>query len=155
MELVTIKLCDIKPYEKNPRKNDEAIAAVKESIRQCEYIAPIILDENNIILAGHTRYKALLELGWTEAQCVVKDGLTEEQKKKYRLLDNKTAEIAGWDFDLLDGELEELDFEGFDFGFMMFDNDTNIDDFFVEAGPEKEKEPKKIQCPHCGEWFEP
>lgn len=117
MELVTLKLTDIKPYERNARNNDQAIAAVAESIRQCEYIAPIVVDENNVILAGHTRWKALKQLGRTEAQCVVKSGMTDEQKRKYRLLDNKTAELAEWDVDLLADELNGLDFGGFDFGF--------------------------------------
>jgi site-specific DNA-methyltransferase (adenine-specific) len=110
MELKKIELSKIKPYEKNARKNDEAVEYVVKSIQQCEYIAPIILDENNVILAGHTRYKALKKLGYKEAECVIKEGLTEEQKKKYRLLDNKTAEFADWDFDLLKDELDGIDF---------------------------------------------
>lgn len=114
MELKKIELSKIKPYEKNARKNDEAVEYVIKSIEQCEYVAPIILDENNVILAGHTRYKALKKLGYTEAECVIKEGLSEEQKKKYRLLDNKTAEFAEWDFDLLKDELDGLDFEDLD-----------------------------------------
>lgn len=110
MELIELALADIVPYKRNPRRNDEAVDAVAESIRQCSYVAPIIVDENNVILAGHTRYKALQKLGRTSAEVVVKRGLTEEQKKKYRLLDNKTNELAEWDFDLLFEELESLDF---------------------------------------------
>lgn len=115
--LTTVQLKDIVPYENNPRHNDQAVEAVAESIRQCEYIAPIIVDENGVILAGHTRHKALESLGKTEAEVMIVAGLTEEQKKKYRLLDNKTNEMASWDFDLLELELEDIDFEGFDFGF--------------------------------------
>lgn len=129
MELVTLKLTDIKPYERNARKNDHAVAAVAESIRQCEYIAPIIVDENHVILAGHTRWKALKQLGRTEAECVVKSGLTDEQKRKYRLLDNKTAELAGWDVDLLEDELDGLDFGELD--------------FLWDSSEEKEDEPKE------------
>lgn len=114
MELVTLPLDKIKPYERNPRKNDEAVAAVMESIRQCTYVAPIIVDENNIILAGHTRYKALKKLGKTEAEVIVKSGLSDEQKRKYRLLDNKTNELAEWDFAMLAEELEWLDFGNLD-----------------------------------------
>lgn len=114
MELKKIKLSEIKPYERNARKNDDAVEYVIKSIKQCEYIAPIILDENNVILAGHTRYKALKKLGYKEAECVIKEGLTEEQKKKYRLLDNKTSEFAEWDFDLLEDELTDLDFGDLD-----------------------------------------
>ena len=114
MELKKIKIEDIKPYERNPRFNDDAVDAVKKSIEQCEYVSPIVLDENNVILAGHTRYKALKKLGYKEAECVIKEGLTEEQKKKYRLLDNKTNELADWDMDLLSEELEGLDFGDLD-----------------------------------------
>ena len=114
MELKTKKLVEIHPYPGNPRKNDNAVESVAESIRQCGYVAPIIVDENGVILAGHTRYKALQRLGRSEAEVIVKDGLTEEQKKKYRLLDNKTNELASWDFELLAQELEGLDFGDLD-----------------------------------------
>lgn len=114
MEMKKIKIEEIKPYERNARKNDGAVDAVVKSIQQCEYIAPIILDETNVILAGHTRYKALKKLGYKEIECVVKEGLTEQQKKKYRLLDNKTNELAEWDFDLLAEELDGLDFGDLD-----------------------------------------
>lgn len=110
MQLRTVKIDDIIPYDRNARKNDEAVDAVAKSIEQCSYVAPIVIDEDNVILAGHTRLKALKLLGYTDCECIVKDGLTEEQKKKYRLLDNKTSEIAEWDYDLLAEELEGLDF---------------------------------------------
>lgn len=126
--LKTVKLTEIKPYANNPRHNNQAVDAVKESIRQCEYIAPIIVDESMEILAGHTRHKALKALGKTEAEVMIVTGLTDEQKRKYRLLDNKTNELAEWDIDLLEVELEDLDFEGYDFGF-------DIDE---DAPPERE-----------------
>ncbi len=119
MELVKVGLGDVKPYDKNPRKNAAAVDSVAESIKQCSYIAPIIVDEDYIILAGHTRYKALKKLGYTECEILVKAGLTEEQKRKYRILDNKTNELAEWDLELLAEELDGLDFDGFDFGFGM------------------------------------
>ena len=122
-QLKTVKLKDIVPYENNPRHNDQAVDAVKESIKQCEYIAPIIVDEDMVILCGHTRHKALKALGRKEAEVMIVSGLTEEQKKKYRLLDNKTNELASWDIDLLEIELEDLDFEGFDFGFDIDDSE--------------------------------
>lgn len=117
MELLKLKVEQIKPYAKNPRKNDGAVSAVAESIKQCGYCSPIIIDENNVILCGHTRLKALTQLGYKEVECVRKEGMTEEQKQKYRILDNKTAEIAEWDLDLLEQELKDLDFGDFDFGF--------------------------------------
>lgn len=177
MKIVKLKLSEIKPYENNPRRNDQAVDAVAESILQCGYCAPIVVDENNVILAGHTRYKAVKKLGWNEVEVAVKSGLTDEQKRKYRLLDNKTNELAAWDFDLLSEEIEGLDFEGFDFGFNLASTDEDfLDSFFTstenetsnastETNANKEEnkpsgdysfEPdkKKIQCPHCGEWFE-
>ena len=82
MKMQKLKLAEIVPYGNNPRKNDSAVNAVAESIRQCSYITPVIVDEDHVILAGHTRYKALLALGMEEAECLVCDGLTAEQKKK-------------------------------------------------------------------------
>ena len=114
LSLVKRQLADIHPYDKNPRKNDAAVDAVAESIRQCGYIAPIIVDEDGVILAGHTRYRALTKLGKTEVECIVREGLDEEQKKKYRLLDNKTNELAEWDMELLAEELDGLDFGDLD-----------------------------------------
>ena len=110
MEIIKVKLTELKPYGKNPRKNDEAAKAVAKSIEQCGYVAPIIVDENMEILAGHTRLKALTLLKYTEVDCLVKRGLSEAQKRKYRLLDNKTNELAEWDMSLLADELEDLDF---------------------------------------------
>lgn len=110
MEIININLGEIKPYKNNPRKNETAVDAVAESIKQCGYVAPIIVDENMEILAGHTRWKALKKLGKTECECVVKRDLTDEQKRKYRILDNKTNELAGWDIELLFNELDGLDF---------------------------------------------
>lgn len=117
MKIELVPITAIKPYENNPRINDGAVEAVAESIKQCGYCAPIVVDENMVILAGHTRHKALTRLGWVECDVCVVPGLTSEQKRKYRLLDNKTNEIAGWDFALLEQELDGLDFDGFDFGF--------------------------------------
>lgn len=117
LNLKRMKLTDIVPYENNPRNNDKAVEAVVESIKQCGYVAPIIVDEENIILAGHTRYKALQKLGKKEAEVVIRAGLSDEQKRKYRILDNKTTEFADWDFSKLEQELAGLEFGGFDFGF--------------------------------------
>ena len=117
MEIRKVPLSQIIPYENNPRRNDKAVDAVAESIRQCGYCAPIVVDENMVVLAGHTRLKALKRLAYSEAEVVIREGLTEEQKKKYRLLDNKTGELAEWDFEKLEQELENMDFGGFDFGF--------------------------------------
>ena len=128
------------PYENNPRINDEAVADVKESIRQVSYIAPIIIDENNILLAGHTRLKALKELGYKEVDVVIVDDLTEDQKKKYRLYDNKTAEFSKWDVKKLMEELSDVNFRDYDFGQPVSSELSG-----EESGPILKT------CPCCGE----
>ena len=157
MELKRVPLSAIKPYPGNPRINDDAVDAVAESIRQCGYCAPIVVDENMVILAGHTRHKALTKLGGYDVceVCVIPN-LTDEKKKKYRILDNKTNELAGWDFMLLEQELEGLDFEGFDFGFSQLRSglDVTDEDFLKDTEITKEKKKNEVQCPHCGMWFE-
>lgn len=134
LELETIKIKDIHPYERNARKNDQAVDAVVKSIEQCSYVAPIVVDENYVILAGHTRWKAIKKLGRTECECIVKSGLTEDQKKKYRLLDNKTNELADWDFDLLADELDGLDFGDMDidWGIDLYPSEDECDEGEVE-----------------------
>lgn len=145
MEYIKRKLVDIHPYENNPRINDEAVDDVVESIKQCTYISPIIIDEDGVILAGHTRYKALTKLGYKEADVIVVSDLSDEQKKKYRLYDNKTSEFASWDQRKLNEELADVDFEGFDFGQPV--KETKEDD--------KENKTKEVKvCPCCGEEFE-
>lgn len=134
MELKEIALKDIRPYERNPRRNDQAVEAVMKSIQQCEYIAPIVLDESNVVLAGHTRLKALQRLGYSSAQCVIKTGLTEAQKRKYRLLDNKTNELAEWDFDMLAEELEGLDFGDFDIDWGL-EEEPDVDEIAEDTPP--------------------
>lgn len=151
--LIRIAVSDLVPYERNPRKiPQEAIDDVKESYRQCGVIDPIEIDENNVILSGHTRRLAAQEMGIKEVDALRVTGLTEPQKKKYRLLANKTGEKSGWDYELLEWELQDLDFEGYDFGFSTYDG-ADIDDLFEEATP-SEKKPKTVICPECGHEFE-
>lgn len=156
MEIKMVKLADIVPYENNPRKNDDAIQPVAESIKQFGFKVPMILDKENVIVAGHTRYEAAKMLGMDEVPVVYADDLSEDQVRKFRLVDNKTSEFAGWDFSKLEEELEDLDFGDFDWGFEGNGHgEADLDDFFTDA-PEKEpEEPKEIQCPHCGQWFTP
>lgn len=118
MTIKDIEINQIKPYEHNPRKNDDAVDAVAESIRQFGWKQPIVIDKDGVIVAGHTRYKAALKLGCKTVPCVMADDLTEEQVRAYRLADNKTADLADWDFGKLDEELEEIfDIDMGDFGF--------------------------------------
>lgn len=126
MEIINKKLAELKPYENNPRNNDEAVETVANSIKEFGFKNPIIIDKDNVIVCGHTRYKAAEKLGFEDAPCIMADDLTEEQIKAFRLADNKTAELASWDFDLLDTELDSiLDIDMADFGF----EDINVDDF--------------------------
>jgi len=140
----TVLLSKLIPYANNPRKNDDAVPAVEASIEQVGYITPIVVDENYEILAGHTRAKALEKMGADEVQVLVVEGLTDEEKRKYRLLDNKTGEVATWDIDLLEVELEDLDFDGYDFGFDV--EEIDIDDLDAE-----EDKTSVVVTLNCGE----
>lgn len=125
MNIVEKKLTDIKPYDKNPRKNDEAVKYVAESIREFGFKVPIVIDGNNVIVCGHTRYKASKKLGLETVPCVIADDLTDEQIKAYRLADNKVAELAEWDIDLLGEELGDIfDIDMSDFGFDLTERDN-------------------------------
>lgn len=120
MQVITKTLNEIKPYEKNPRKNDYAVKYVAESIKQFGFKVPIVIDTDGVIVAGHTRYKAAKKLKLKEVPCIVADDLNEEQVKAFRLADNKVSEAAEWDFDLLGEELDEIleiDMEAFGFDF--------------------------------------
>lgn len=108
-EFEIVELTKLKPYEHNPRKNDKAVDALAQSIRTSGFRAPILIDEDGIILAGHTRYKAAKKLGLKAAPCVIYHDMTENQKRAYRIADNKIGEIAKWDFDELDAELGDID----------------------------------------------
>lgn len=132
MEVIMKGMGEIHPYEKNPRKNDSAVKYVAESIKQFGFKVPIVIDSEGIIVAGHTRYKAAKKLKMQEVPCIVADDLTDEQIKAFRLADNKVAEKAEWDFDLLSSELEDL----FDFDMAAF----GFDDEEEEEAPQEVEE---------------
>ena len=106
MRTVKKRLSQIKPYWKNPRKNESATAAVKASIEEYGYRVPILVDADNVIISGHTRYKALLELGWKEVPVIVVTDMPADKVKEFRVVDNKTAEFATWDNDALADEIK-------------------------------------------------
>lgn len=120
MEIIEKRLDEIRPYERNPRRNDAAVQYVAESIRLFGWKQPIVIDKDGVIVAGHTRYKAAQSLGLEKAPCVIADDLTPEQVKAYRLADNKVSDFSVWDNKLLLEELEEIEkisndlFTGFD-----------------------------------------
>jgi site-specific DNA-methyltransferase (adenine-specific) len=154
MEIIYKNIDELIPYENNPRLNDEAVEYVKNSIKEFGFKVPIVIDKDNVIIAGHTRIKASKELGIKDIPCIIADDLTEEQVKAFRLANNKVSEVAGWDFDLLNLELDDiLDIDMTEFGFLK-EEELNIDDFFEEKeGPEKESEEETIICPYCHKEF--
>lgn len=154
MKVVELRLDQIKPYENNPRFNDNAVDAVAKSIHDFGFEQPLVLDKNNVIIVGHTRFKAAHQLGLETVPCVIADHLTEDQVKAYRLADNKVGELAHWDYAALNIELEEIEMDMEDFGFIEV-TDFDADEFFQDppAKEEKEEEPEEVECPHCGEIF--
>ncbi len=151
------------PYINNPRINDEAVDVVAASIKEFGFKNPILIDKENVIIAGHTRLKAARKLGLKEVPVIRVEDLTENQIKAFRIADNKTAEFAEWDMELLEIELEELEdmFTGFseEEKEVIFNvSDVDIDSFFEDVEEttketNKEKEEEEIQCPHCGMYF--
>ena len=143
MKIVEKRLDEIRPYENNPRRNDEAVQYVAESIRQFGWKQPIVVDQDGVIIAGHTRYKAACRLGLEKVPCLIAEDLTPEQVKAYRLADNKVSEISDWDFDALAVELDALEIDMTVFSFSAADEeekDGYIEDFF-ERGVEAKQKP--------------
>lgn len=126
MKIENINITDIKPYKNNPRKNDKAIEKVAESIRLFGFKNPVILDKHNVIVCGHTRVKAAEKLGIKTIPCIYADDLSNEQIKAFRLIDNKTAEYAQWDFNALAIEIKDIA-ENIDLDLSIFDFDIQLD----------------------------
>src|SRR5947209_5888857 len=108
MKVQVRPITSIRPYDRNPRLNDQAVDAVAASIREFGFRQPIVVDEEGVIIVGHTRYKAALKLGLDKVPVHVATGLTPAQIKAYRLADNQTANLSQWDYDSLPLELAEL-----------------------------------------------
>jgi len=144
MEVKIVSIASISPYEKNPRKNENAVDKVAASIKEFGFKQPIVIDKNRVIIAGHTRYKAALKLGYTEIPVVVADDLTDAQAKAYRLADNKMAEFSEWDLSLIAEELADLsqyDFDMSQFGFDEFHAEIQEDNFDVDTAYQEIEEP--------------
>lgn len=160
IEISMINIEKIKPYENNPRINDDAVEAVAKSIKSFGFKSPIIVDKDLIIIAGHTRLKAAEKLGLKQVPTVIATNLTKKQAKALRIADNKTGELAEWDISKLVPELKDLKSDDFDMsslGFSEFelasmlnptieDDGQSIDDY---EEPEKKEEHDYI-CPECG-----
>lgn len=142
MQIIEKSIDELKPYEKNPRKNDKSVDKVAQSIDQFGFRVPVVIDKDNVIVCGHTRYKAAKKLHLASVPCVVADDLTDEQIKAYRLADNKVGEDSEWDIDLLQGELDDIiDIDMADFGFDLTAAENKVveDDDFEMSVPEEPK----------------
>lgn len=128
------KLRDLKPYENNPRDNEAAVSAVAASLKRFGFRSPVVIDQNDCIVCGHTRYLAAGMLGMTEVPCVKLEHLTDDQVKAFRLADNKVAERSRWDDDLLFEELSAIEMDMTVFGFEQQDVK---EDNFSEPPPKK------------------
>ena len=137
-KIVYKNVSELVPYENNPRHNDDAVDYVANSIKNFHFQVPIVIDKNNVVIAGHTRLKACHKLGIKEVPCIVADDLTPEQVKAFRLADNKTSELAEWDMDKLDielGEIPDIDMNAFGF-------DIEIDDMDEATGVKEDEAPE-------------
>lgn len=153
MNIIQKRLDEIRPYERNPRKNDNAVQYVARSIEAFGFKVPVVIDRDGVIVAGHTRYKAAKELGLETVPCVLADDLTPEQVRAYRIVDNKTQELSKWKYDALGVELDAImDIDMSQFGFGQ-DTEDYVQD--LDAGEEVdlggfEDEKFKYTCPCCG-----
>jgi DNA modification methylase len=132
LEVKYLKLEKLNPYANNARDNGKAIDKVASSIKNYGFKNPILIDSNNEIIAGHTRLLAAKKLGLKEVPTILVDDLTPEQVKAFRIADNKTAEYAEWNFELLAQEMEELKLADYDLsltGFDMSEAEKLMDDF--------------------------
>ena len=146
MEIINKSLTDLKPYENNPRNNDEAVDVVAASIKEFGFKVPIIIDNDNVIVCGHTRYKAAKKLKLENVPCIIADDLTDAQIKAFRLADNKVSEKATWNEDLKFLELSEIEPLGIDmlqFGFEELEKQLNntavVEDEYNAEPPEEPK----------------
>lgn len=155
-EMIEMPIGGLIPYEKNAKKHDEEqVQEIANSIKRFGFVQPVVIDKDNVVIIGHGRLLGAKEAGLETIPCIRAEDLNKKEIKALRLADNKLNE-SPWDFGLLNQELVELeDFDMGDFGFEVIDSfsEQGLDSFFEESEP-KEKTPRKIQCPHCGEWFE-
>ena len=140
MDIVNLQIDEIKPYGNNPRFNDDAVDAVAASIREFGFKVPVIIDKNNVIIAGHTRVRAAKRLKMKEVPTIKAEDLSDEQVRAFRLADNKVAEIATWNAAKLDQELDKiLDIDMEEFGFEISEDDYGDEDDGGYFGDERER----------------
>lgn len=150
LEIISMKIADIHPYDHNPRNNDAAVESVARSIQEFGFRNPIILDADHVIIAGHTRLRAAISLGMTEVPCVIATDLTPEQVKAFRIADNKTAEIAEWNYELLPLEIKDLQTSNFDLSLLGFDL-TELEKMLLDEPVETDGETDPDAAPEVQE----
>ena len=162
MKILNLEIDNIFPYEKNPRKNDEAVNVVAKSLEEFGFQQPLVLDADNVIVVGHTRFRAAKKLGLETVPCVVADNLTVAQVKAYRIKDNKSSELSKWDYDLLTEEMSDLLSSDYDLSLLGFDN-SEIEAFLNAESLEYDFQAEGVKeilesdfnmfdraCPRCG-----
>ena len=171
VEVENININLIKPYWRNPRHNEAVVEHLKESIKKFGFNVPLVVDKEHVIITGHSRYKALLQLGFTEVPCIVKKDLSETEARKYRITDNKLSEMSSWNEEYLRKELMELE------NVVGFTTDeikemieysskrgvteediervsNKLDNKFIDAVEKHFNDKVTLLCPHCFKEFE-
>lgn len=155
LEIEYLPLSELKPYARNAKLHPaEQIEQIKRSIQEFGFNDPIAIWGDNTVIEGHGRLIAATEMGLDTVPVIRLDELTDEQRKAYTLVHNKLTMNSGFDLGTLSLELDDISLDMGEFGFddLSFD-ESALNDMFADA-PEKEKTPKRVQCPHCGEWFD-
>lgn len=149
MNIENLKPSDIIPYVNNPRHNESAVDAVASSIRDFGFNVPLVLDKDHVIITGHTRHQAALKLGLETVPCIIADHLTPAQAKAFRLADNRVSELATWDEELLQAELQQLSEMGIDMGDFGFTEEEleSLDDIAEDTPPEVDEDAEPITQP--------
>jgi len=155
MNITDVKIDDITPYHDNPRVNTDAINVVKKSLSEFGFQQPLVLDKDNIIIVGHTRFAAAKELGFTDVPCFIADNLSEDKIKAYRIMDNKSAEYASWNYGLLTKEITDLLESDYDLEYTGFSDaeledmgfDMNLESFVDEPQTDEDVIPEMTEDP--------
>jgi ParB-like chromosome segregation protein Spo0J len=160
MEIQDWPIDRVIPYARNPRKNSGAIAKVAASLREFGFRQPLVVDERGTLIVGHTRLEAARAIGLEQVPVHVAVGLSAEQARAYRLMDNRSHEEASWDEDLLALELQEISRTGFSMDLTGFDT-SQLEAFMRDEAPKitgagdqiRLDKTKPIVCPECGHEF--